>query len=214
MMTSGASAATKPTLRTDLRLLPQWRAGRRWWIIHDPIKNHYQRIADGDFQALMTGQAPAALWYEAEQMGWVQGGQPLRSSNSWRQWLAWRLPGIPMDTIAQSLVKYTGWCLSYPAIILWMLLIASAWITLAVNWERLLATLPALQQFVSTKNALSLLWITLGSKAIHELGHALACKRLGARVGDIGIILLCGTPCLFCDVTATWDFPNANIAPP
>ncbi len=45
-------------------------------------------------------------------------------------------------------------------------------------------------------------------KSLHELGHALACQIVGAECHDVGILLLCFTPCLYCDVSDTWKIPN------
>jgi len=46
--------------------------------------------------------------------------------------------------------------------------------------------------------------IGLALMFIHELGHASACLRYGAPVGDIGCALYLIYPAFFCDVTGTW----------
>lgn len=45
-------------------------------------------------------------------------------------------------------------------------------------------------------------------KCLHELGHALACLKHGARCKEVGIMLLCFTPCLYCDTTDSWKLPS------
>lgn len=52
-------------------------------------------------------------------------------------------------------------------------------------------------------------WILLAAslvaiKSIHELGHYLACVHLRVRCAEIGALLLCFTPCLYCDTTESW----------
>ncbi|MCA9260416.1 MAG: HlyD family efflux transporter periplasmic adaptor subunit [Planctomycetales bacterium] len=42
----------------------------------------------------------------------------------------------------------------------------------------------------------------------HELGHAVACRRMGAECGEIGVMLLVGLPTLYCDVSDTWRLPE------
>jgi len=51
------------------------------------------------------------------------------------------------------------------------------------------------------------LWLAvLATIAVHELAHALACKRFGGRVGRIGLKLMFLQPIVFCDVSDSWRF--------
>jgi putative peptide zinc metalloprotease protein len=56
-------------------------------------------------------------------------------------------------------------------------------------------------------------WLILGCllvaiKSIHELGHYLACVQLRVRCAEIGALILCFTPCLYCDTTESWKLPS------
>lgn len=55
---------------------------------------------------------------------------------------------------------------------------------------------------------LVLLIIYLGIKSLHELGHALACKKWQAECHEIGIFFLVFAPCLYCDTTDCWKLSN------
>jgi putative peptide zinc metalloprotease protein len=46
------------------------------------------------------------------------------------------------------------------------------------------------------------------AKGLHEMGHALTCKHFGGACHEIGILLLVFTPCLYCNVSDVWLFPN------
>ncbi|EMI56259.1 HlyD family efflux transporter periplasmic adaptor subunit [Rhodopirellula sallentina] len=46
------------------------------------------------------------------------------------------------------------------------------------------------------------------TKVIHELAHAVACTALGGRCREIGVMLLLGIPCLYCDVSDVWLMPR------
>jgi putative peptide zinc metalloprotease protein len=46
------------------------------------------------------------------------------------------------------------------------------------------------------------------TKVLHELGHALTCHRFGGRCHEMGVLLLVGIPCLYCNVTDAWTFPS------
>jgi putative peptide zinc metalloprotease protein len=56
------------------------------------------------------------------------------------------------------------------------------------------------------------LWITfallVGIKLLHELGHGMACVTFGGECTESGVILLFGTPSLYCDVTDSWKLPD------
>ncbi len=43
-------------------------------------------------------------------------------------------------------------------------------------------------------------------KALHEFGHAFACKRYGGEVHTIGVMLLVFTPLPYMDATSSWSF--------
>ena len=52
--------------------------------------------------------------------------------------------------------------------------------------------------------------VFVATKIVHELSHAVMCRRLGSRCGDVGILLLVGIPCPYCDVTEIWRQPSAS----
>src|SRR5262249_11161023 len=53
------------------------------------------------------------------------------------------------------------------------------------------------------------LWISLGVvKVIHEFGHGLSCKNFGGEVHEMGLLFLCLSPCLYCNVSDAWTLPN------
>lgn len=54
------------------------------------------------------------------------------------------------------------------------------------------------------------MWIgaIIGAKVLHELAHAITCRRYGGECRELGLLLLCGIPCLYCDVTSMWMTPE------
>jgi hypothetical protein len=44
--------------------------------------------------------------------------------------------------------------------------------------------------------------------AIHELGHAFACKYFGGRVHEMGAMLVYFEPAFYCNVNDSWTFPE------
>ncbi len=41
-------------------------------------------------------------------------------------------------------------------------------------------------------------------KVLHEFGHGLTCKHFGGECHELGLMLLIGTPCLYCNVSDAW----------
>jgi putative peptide zinc metalloprotease protein len=48
----------------------------------------------------------------------------------------------------------------------------------------------------------------LMAKSLHELGHGLACVRYRAQCHEMGLMLLCLAPCLYCDTTDAWKLSS------
>lgn len=57
-------------------------------------------------------------------------------------------------------------------------------------------------------DALALAIAYAAVKSLHELGHAVVCRRVGAECREVGLVLLCFSPCLYCDVSDAWMTPG------
>jgi putative peptide zinc metalloprotease protein len=58
--------------------------------------------------------------------------------------------------------------------------------------------------FLSPGNFL-LLWVTIiVIKAFHEFGHATTCRHFGGEVHEMGVCLMCFTPCGYVDASDAW----------
>jgi hypothetical protein len=44
--------------------------------------------------------------------------------------------------------------------------------------------------------------------ALHEIAHGLVCRHLGGHVHEMGFLLLYFQPCLYCDLSDAWMFPE------
>lgn len=59
----------------------------------------------------------------------------------------------------------------------------------------------------STLLLMAVLFLVL--RAIHELGHATACKAFGGRCTEVGLILIAAIlPLPYCDASSAWRFPE------
>lgn len=91
-------------------------------------------------------------------------------------------------------------------------LILAAIIAVILNHERFVADLEQLayQTQENPWNLLVIWMIALGAIALHECAHGLTCKYYGGDVHEIGVLLLCFQPCMYCNVNDAWMFDNTR----
>jgi len=78
----------------------------------------------------------------------------------------------------------------------------------ATQWNAFVARLPTFHEFFSF-HTLLYMWVALGLvKIIHEFGHGLSCKTFGGEVHEMGLLFLCFSPCLYCNVSDAWTMPS------
>ena len=124
------------------------------------------------------------------------------------QILSLRFRGVDPDRFLDRLNGWCGWLYSKTAAAFVFLIAACALLLVAAEYDAVLARLPQFRSFFAADNWI---WLaaTLGfTKVLHELGHGLACKRFGGRCHEMGVMLLCFTPCLYANVTDSWTIPS------
>jgi putative peptide zinc metalloprotease protein len=122
--------------------------------------------------------------------------------------LALRLKGIDPDRFLTWLNGWCGWVFSAAAGVCSAALILAAIALLAAEFDVIRARLPGFQAFFAAHNWLFLVATLAGTKVFHEIGHGLACKRFGGECHEMGVMLLVGTPCLYCNVSDAWMIPS------
>jgi putative peptide zinc metalloprotease protein len=56
---------------------------------------------------------------------------------------------------------------------------------------------------------LALFWTTVViTMVLHEFAHGLTCKYFGGEVHEVGVLVMFFTPCLYCNVSDAWLFPE------
>ncbi len=118
--------------------------------------------------------------------------------------LAIRFRGINPNPILRQF-DWLGRILFHPiAIVLSMMMSGLVLLFLLGNFELIAERMPRIEQVLSTRGLLGLLTTVAIVKVIHELGHALACRRFGAECLEIGVMLLAMIPTLYCNVSDAW----------
>ncbi len=131
----------------------------------------------------------------------AQKGALLRRLNPF--WMKLRL-GHP-DRLLTRILPACGWVFSRWAVACGLALIGIALIVALTNRDRFAASAHVI---FAPANWLSmgLAWIAL--KLIHELAHAVSCKRHGGEVRETGLVFILFAPAAYVDVTSCWRFPS------
>jgi len=119
-----------------------------------------------------------------------------------------RLPGWDPERTLRKIYPWFQWMYTRWGVIICMLFVLSSWLVVAVQFQEFQSKLPKFQQFFGWPN-LMYLWVVLAvSKVIHEFGHGLTCKHFQGECHEMGVLVLCLSPCLYCDVSDSWLLEN------
>jgi len=112
-----------------------------------------------------------------------------------------RIPIANADTIAAFLLPVVGRLFTYSAFFIWAI---AAGVSIGFAWSHSDSLGNELRMMFSPAAVplLAVIWILL--KAVHEIGHAVAAKRKGVRVGKFGITFFLFAPIPYVDVTDAW----------
>ncbi len=109
------------------------------------------------------------------------------------------------DRLIRTLLPSCSWLFSPVATALGVLLIIAATGTIAVNWDQFLTTSEIV---FSPRNWLWMMVAWMALKLVHELAHAIACRRYGGEVREMGLAFVLFAPLAYVDVTSSWRLPS------
>lgn len=130
---------------------------------------------------------------------------PQKSRRAWWQSpLAIRLPGINPDRLLARMEPSCRFLFTPAAAAITTLMAASAIVIVVTRWDTFADHVMAASARSGSQWMLILLLVLAATKIVHELAHGLACTRFGGHCREIGVMLLVGVPCLYCDVSDAW----------
>jgi putative peptide zinc metalloprotease protein len=119
-----------------------------------------------------------------------------------------KIPVIDPDKVLTRMLKYLGFIFTMWFFLLSVGFMLSAILLVATHFDVFRSKLPSYHEFFSFKTIVYL-WVALGAvKIIHEFGHGLSCKKFGGEVHEMGLLFLCLSPALYCNVSDAWTLPN------
>ncbi len=122
--------------------------------------------------------------------------------------LAIRFRGIAPEPLLAWLHPRCAWLFSRWFLAIGALVAAAAAVLVVVQCDALATKFGQASAFWTAGNLPWLAVVLALVKCFHELVHALTCKHFGGECHEIGLLLLVGTPCLYCDVSDAWRLPN------
>lgn len=186
---------------TDLRDALQQRFPQTFWN----FQALQQLIADFHTKRLTVSQRAGqgrVLIGEIRKERW----------NTLRQTLAnilyLKLPGVDPTPLLRVLAPLISWMYSRWFVTAALLAGAGSLLWITVYFDEFRRALPEFSQFFTGPNLVAMWFILAVIKVLHELGHALTCRRFGGECHQIGVMVLVFSPTLYCDVSDAWMMPN------
>ncbi|QEL18188.1 site-2 protease family protein [Limnoglobus roseus] len=122
--------------------------------------------------------------------------------------LYWKIPVFDPDRILTWMYSFLWWIFTAPFFVASCSLMLAAVFHVMLHFQTFYDKLPAYHEFFSF-NSVLYLWISLGVvKVIHEFGHGLSCKAFGGECHEMGVLLMCLSPALYCNVTDAWTISD------
>ncbi len=122
--------------------------------------------------------------------------------------LSIRFRGFDPHRLLNHLTPLVGWMFRPTGACLCCLSIVAGLLFAMLKIDALQAKLPRFHEFFAGPNLLWLAVTLAATKVLHEFGHALSCRHFKAECHEMGLMLLIGTPCLYCNVSDAWMLKN------
>lgn len=163
-------------------------------------------LADAKRKRLLIDSSPPSVTASPSEK--PMAGDGASDRRWWSNLLAIRLPGVQPNRILSPIVDRLGWLFTPPLAIASILLVIVASLIVLVHWPSFRDGVAAAFAQRSSQTLVQLIVVTSLVKVVHELAHAVTCRRLGGNCREIGIMLLLGVPTLYCDVSDSWLMPQ------
>ncbi|HZU37825.1 MAG TPA: biotin/lipoyl-binding protein [Gemmataceae bacterium] len=127
---------------------------------------------------------------------------------AWTNILYIKIPFCDPDRLLDHMLPYLRWIFTRWFLVLSACVMFAAVFLVGTHFETFRQKIPAFQEFFRFRAIVSM-WALLGIvKIIHEFGHGLSCKAFGGEVHEMGMLFLCLSPCLYCNVSDAWILPS------
>ena len=223
-------SSSLPKIRTDLIFTERVTSDGVSFVIKDPLNDHYFHFGEAErfilqqldgetnldvVRARAEKKFDSALPYETlkaflgncKTSGLLDTGEQKTKKSKRRldgNLLYLRFKLYDPDDLLTRLVPRIGFFFTSYFMFLSFASIAIATCVLITNWSVFVHALLELRYGAIPV----LLAVSFFVVSLHELAHGLTCKRFGGSVHEIGFMLIYAQPCLYCNVSDAWLFPE------
>lgn len=144
----------------------------------------------------------------------AEAAQRQRKQQRQRRWqrylnpLALRFALFDPDRLLTRMVRVLDPVLNRYGVLLWLAWILPAVILAASHWSELTRNFS--ERMLAVGNLVLFVAIFPLVKALHELGHGIACKMRGGEVHEMGVMLLIFLPVPYVDASSAWTFARSR----
>jgi putative peptide zinc metalloprotease protein len=120
-----------------------------------------------------------------------------------------KIPIFDPEKVLTHMLPFLWWIFTQTFLFLSIAFMLSAGIQVLLHFETFYNRLPTFESYFNNPWNMMYVWMALGVvKVIHEFGHGLSCKALGGEVHEMGFLLLCFSPAMYCNVSDAWRLPS------
>lgn len=120
--------------------------------------------------------------------------------------MSMQIPLIDPDRLLTRALPLAAPLMTWLGFAAWLLLVGAGCLTAARHWDELSANV--LDRVLASEGLFALALVYPLVKALHELGHGFAAKRLGCEVREMGVMLLVLFPVPYVDASASAALPG------
>lgn len=125
------------------------------------------------------------------------------ATQRWSSILFFKMPLWSPDAFLRRTLPWVSWLFTRQGMLLWLALLLWGGSEIASEWQAFGAESSGL---LGTANLPWMYAVMIAIKALHELGHGYACRKLGGEVPEMGIMLLLFNPLPYVDASASTAF--------
>lgn len=152
---------------------------------------------------LLIGDMPLAADMVLERKRQARQAKLRRRTGNW---MFFSVPLFNPEPFLERHKIITKAIFSRAGLILWSLTVLTALVMVGRNWRAFGSELNV-GELIAPSSLVALAVIFFILRALHELGHAAACKAMGGRSTEIGVLLIAMViPLPYCDATSAWRF--------
>ena len=110
-----------------------------------------------------------------------------------------------------TIAPWFHWIYSGSAVCFWFSFVSLAVVLVGLRFDEFMMELPSFQSLRSPSLLIGFGVVFALTRVVHEMGHAIVCKRSGAACKDMGLIVSFGMLCPFVDITDAWRIGNRFV---